>query len=107
MILNMKFRIGLLMLCCALALQAQMQMNVDQLVQFIRSELALKQHTDRQVAVYVKKLQLTERLTDKTILDLEAQGAGPKTVQALQELRDQTAAMKPPAPFASYDLGVK
>jgi len=102
MILNMRFRIGLLMLCCALALQAQMQMNVDQLVQFIRSELALKQHTDKQVAAYVKKLQLTEKLTDKTILDLEAQGAGPKTVQALQELRDQTAALKPPAHDATY-----
>jgi hypothetical protein len=102
MILNMRFRIGLLMLFCALALQAQMQMNVEQLVQFIRSELALKQHTDRQVAAYVKKLQLTEKLTDKTILDLEAQGAGPKTVQALQELRDQTAAMKPPSHDATY-----
>jgi hypothetical protein len=98
----MKYRIGLLLVCCALAVQAQMQMNVDQLVQFIRSELALKQHTDKQVAAYVKKLQLTEKLTDKTILDLEAQGAGPKTVQALQELRDQTAAMKPPTHDATY-----
>jgi hypothetical protein len=98
----MKFRTALLVLCCALGLQAQMQMNVDQLVQFIRSELALKQHSDKQVAAYVKKLQLTEKLTDKTILDLEAQGAGPKTVQALQELRDQTAAMKPPTHDATY-----
>lgn len=98
-----KFRIGLLLLCCCpLALQAQMQMNVDQLVQFIRSELALKQHTDKQVAVYVKKLQLTEKLTDKTILDLEAQGAGPKTVQALQELRDQTAALRAPTHDATF-----
>jgi hypothetical protein len=102
MILNMRFRIGLLMLACVVALQAQMQMNVDQLAQFIRSELALKQHTDKQVAAYVKKLQLTEKLTDKTILDLEAQGAGPKTVQALQELRDQTAALKPPGHDATY-----
>lgn len=98
-----KFSIGLLALyCCALVVQAQMQMNVDQLVQFIRSELALKQHSDKQVAAYVKKLQLTEKLTDKTILDLEAQGAGPKTVQALQELRDQTAAMRAPTHDATY-----
>ncbi|MBV9761861.1 MAG: hypothetical protein JO340_14970 [Acidobacteriaceae bacterium] len=98
-----KFPAGLLALCCfVLALQAQMQMNVDQLVQFIRSELALKQHSDKQVAAYVKKLQLTEKLTDKTILDLEAQGAGPKTVQALQELRDQTAAMRPPTHDSTY-----
>ena len=83
-------------------LQAQMQMNVEQLAEFIRSELALKQHTDKQVAAYVRKIQLTEKLTDKTILDLEAQGAGPKTVQALQALRDETATLKPPAHDATY-----
>jgi hypothetical protein len=98
----MTFCRALLMLSFAVMLQAQMQMNVDQLAQFIRSELALKQHTDRQIAAYVKKLQLTEKLTDKTILDLEAQGAGPKTVQALQELRDQTASLKPPTHDATY-----
>jgi hypothetical protein len=91
---NMRFRISLLLLSTALAMQAQMQMNVQQLVDFIRSELALKQHTDKQVAAYVKKIQLSERLTDKTILDLEAQGAQPKTVEALHVLRDQTASIK-------------
>lgn len=99
---DMKFRMALLALCFAVFAQAQMQMNVDQLAQFIRSELALKQHTDRQIAAYLKKVQLTEKLTDKTILDLESQGAGPKTVQALQELRDQTAALKPPTHDATY-----
>lgn len=86
----------------AAGLQAQMQMNVEQLAEFIRSELALKQHTDKQVAAYLRKVQLTEKLTDKTILDLEAQGAGPKTVQALQALRDETAALKPPTHDATY-----
>lgn len=102
MIMNMKLRIALLALCIAVIAQAQMQMNVDQLVQFIRSEIALKQHSDKQIAAYVKKIQLTEKLTDKTILDLETQGAGPKTVQAMQELRDQTAALKPPTHDATY-----
>jgi hypothetical protein len=87
--------IGLL-LCLALLLQAQLQMNLQQLADFIRSELALRQHTDKQIAASVKKLKLTEKLTDKTILDLQAQGAGPKTVEALQTLRDETASMKPP-----------
>lgn len=98
----MKFRITLLALCAALIAQAQMQMNVEQLVEFVRSETALRQHTDKQVAAYIKKIQLTEKLTDKTILDLEAQGAGPKVVQALQELRDQTAALKQPTHDATY-----
>ena len=95
---SMKFRIIPLLFCCALALQAQTEMNVDQLAQFIRSELALKQQTDKQLAVYLKKqVKLNEKLTDKTIQDLEAQGAGPRTVEALQALRDQTANLKPPS----------
>ncbi len=100
---NMKFRLALLAFCVVFALQAQMQMNVQQLADFVRSEMALKQHSDKQIANYIKQnIQLTEKLTDKTILDLEAQGAQPKTVQALQELRDKTAALKPPTAAATY-----
>ncbi len=102
MIMNMKFGAALLLVCFSLVLQAQMQMNVSQVADFIRSELALKQHTDKQIAAYVKKIELTEKLPDKTILDLQAQGAGPKTVEALQELRDKTASLKPPAHDATY-----
>ncbi|MBV8549660.1 MAG: hypothetical protein JOY54_00040 [Acidobacteriaceae bacterium] len=98
----MKGRLCLLVLCLGVALQAQMQMNVEQLADFVRSELALQQHTDKQIAAYIKKISLSEKLTDKTITDLEAQGAGPKTVQALQELRDQTANMKPSGRDATY-----
>ncbi len=70
-------------------------MNTQELVDFIRSELALKQSTDKQMAAEIRKLQLTEKLTDKTIIDLQAQGAGPKTVEALKELRDKTKNLKP------------
>ncbi|HZQ54799.1 MAG TPA: hypothetical protein VFB14_21530 [Bryobacteraceae bacterium] len=98
----MKFRLGLLVVSFALALQAQMQMNVQQLADFIRSELALKQQSDKKIGEYVKKIQLTERLTDKTITDLEAQGAGPRTVEALKYLRDKTANLKPPTKDATY-----
>jgi hypothetical protein len=93
-------------LCVAAALamqmRAQTQMNVAQIADFIRSELALKQHSDKQLAAYVKKLKLTEKLTDKTIVDLEAQGAGPKTLEALHELQKATAEMKAPAADATY-----
>lgn len=99
----MKLRlVSTLLLTAALSLQAQMEMNVQQLVDFIRSELALRQHTDKQVAAYVKKIKLSEKLTDKTILDLQAQGAQPKTVAALQELRDQAATLKPPSHDSTY-----
>jgi hypothetical protein len=101
MILNMWARLSLL-LCVACALQAQLQMNVEQLADFIRSELALRQHNDKQIAIGVRKIQLTEKLTDKTIIDLEAQGVGPKTVEALKALRDESAKLKPPATDATY-----
>jgi hypothetical protein len=100
--LNMKFRLTVLVVSFALALQAQMQMNVQQLADFVRSELALQQHSDKQIAAAVKKLELTEKLTDKTIVDLQSQGAGPKTVEALRELRDKTANMRPPTHDATY-----
>src|SRR3569833_325277 len=102
MIMNMRYRLALLALCISAVLQAQMQVNVQQLADFIRSELALKQQSDKKIAEYVKKIELTERLTDKTITDLEAPGAGIKTVDALKQLRDRTANMKPPTKDATY-----
>jgi hypothetical protein len=93
--MNMKFRLGLLIFGLVLAMQAQTQMNIAQLVDFIRSSIALKQQSDKQVANYLKKdVTLTERLTDKTIEDLRAQGAEPKTLEALRYLRDQSANVK-------------
>ncbi len=103
----MKFRLSMLVICCALILQAQMQMNVDQLAQFIRSELALKQHTDKQLAAYLKTVALTEKLPDKTIEDLEEQGAGPKTVEALRNVQKQAATLKPPAADPTYSPGTE
>jgi hypothetical protein len=101
----MKFRFALLLLSCAIALQAQMEMNVDQLAQTIRSELALKQHTDKQVAAYLKKVTLTEKLPDKTIEDLQEQGAGPKVVEVLKALQTQAATKKPPSSDPTYAPG--
>ena len=99
----MKSRAILIAVSSSLLLFAQTEMNVDQLAQFVRSELALKQQTDKQLGVYLKKeIHLSEKLTDKTIEDLEAQGAGPRTVDALHALRDQTANMKPPTHDATY-----
>jgi hypothetical protein len=82
--------------------QAAVQMNVQQLADFVRSELALHHQSDKKLGDYIRKIQLTEKLTDKTILDLQAQGAGPDTVKALQYLRDQTASLKPPSRDATY-----
>lgn len=91
----MKFRLSLLLLCLGLLLYSQTQMNLQELADFVRSELAMKRSTDKQLAAEIRKLDLTEKLTDKVIIDLQAQGAGPKTVEALKELRDKTKDLKP------------
>ena len=88
-------RILLLLLCFSLFLHAQEQMNVEQLVDFLKSELALHRSTDKQIAANIKKITLSEKLTDKTIIDLQAMGIGQKTAEALKELRDRTKELKP------------
>jgi hypothetical protein len=82
--------------CCAVSLWAQIQMNVQQLTEMVHSSVSLH-HDDRIVADYLKKVKLSEKLTDQTIQDLMAEGAGPKTVDALKRLRDESANIKTPS----------
>lgn len=100
MILNMWVRLCLVFVFAGVLL-AQIQMNVEQLKEFVRSSLALKHDSDKQLASGIRQIQLTEKLTDKDIIDLQTLGPGQKTVEALKFLRDQTASMKPPASAAS------
>jgi hypothetical protein len=83
---------------CALALllTAQSGITIEQLVSFIRSSIQLR-HPDKQVAAYLGKIKLTEQLDDRTIEDLDGQGAGPKTLEALRALRDASRSL-PKAP---------
>lgn len=90
----------------ALAATAEMSLTVANLVAFIQSAIKLKQ-PDRQVAEYLKHVKMVEKLEDQTIEDLQGQGAGPKTVAALKELRDvsekaKLAAAAPPPPKPVY-----
>lgn len=85
-----------------LAATAEMSLTVANLISFIQSAIKLKQ-PDRQVAEYLKHVKIVEKLEDQTIEDLQGQGAGPKTVAALKELRDTSEKLKlsaaaPPPP---------
>ena len=91
-------RVALLLVLC-LAAWGQMTITVEQLVQFITSAIQRKQE-DRQVATYLLKVHLSNRLDDDTIEELQSKGAGPKTVAALKNLRDATASLAAPAPKA-------
>ncbi|MDQ6698575.1 MAG: hypothetical protein M3Z36_00130 [Acidobacteriota bacterium] len=82
-----------LLLCVCVS--AQSALSVDQVVTFVRSSIKLKQ-SDKQVADYLKRLKLTQKLDDRTIEELQGTGAGPKTVAALHDLRDATATLATP-----------
>src|SRR5438552_13800017 len=99
-VVAMFFRVVALALALSLSGIAQMRMSVEQLLSFLRSSIQLKQD-DRQVADYVKKIKLSNRLEERTIEELQGQGLGPKTVQALHDLSGATASLPaapPPAP---------
>jgi hypothetical protein len=83
-----------------LAATPEMSLTVEKLVTFVRSTVKLKQ-PDKQVADYLHHVKMVEKLDDQTIEDLQSLGAGPKTVAALKDLRDNSANLAvapPPAP---------
>jgi hypothetical protein len=86
--------LGCLFLACVCA--QTMRLNVGQLKAFLRSSIQLN-HPDKQVADYVKKIQLTERLTEREIEDLVGQGLGPRTAEALRVLASATVELPKPA----------
>ena len=78
---------------------AQMKLSVEQLRIFVKSSIELR-HDDRRVAEYLKKVRLTEKLDDRTIEDMQGEGAGMKTVEALRLLRDASKDLPaPPKPL--------
>jgi len=100
--MRLRFRWGSLatsaLFVCASAL-AQQSLTVDQLLSFIRSSIKLKQ-PDRQVAAYITKLKLSERLDERTVEELQGEGAGPKTVAALSQLASASESLPKAQPQA-------
>src|SRR5262245_16908198 len=95
----MRVRVAWLLLIASFTAAAQQRLSVDQLLSFLRSSMKLKQD-DRQVADYLKKVKLTNRLDDRTIEQLQGEGIGPKTTQVLRDLRDASASLAAPSPQA-------
>ena len=86
-----------LLLSISLAAFAQSTVTADQVVTYIKSTIQSKQD-DKKVAESVQKLKLGSRLDEKTVQDLQRQGAGPKTVAALQKLSEASASLPAVAP---------
>ena len=97
----MRYRLLAAVFAVCLAAMGQ-TLSVDELAKFLQSSVQLKM-ADREVANFLLKARLKERLDDRTIEELQGYGIGPKTLQALHALRDrsqQLAVAKPIVPEA-------
>ena len=94
----MRSRLLVLVVCAGLtALGAEMQLTIEQLKEFVTSSIKLG-HADNKLANYLRKVKLTNQLDDRTVEELQGLGAGPKTVEALHQLRDESASLPKAAP---------
>lgn len=81
---------------------AAMSVKVSGLIATVRIALQHKQ-SDKRLAGELHKLSLDEQLDWRTIEELESEGAGPKTVSALEMLLEESQGLPSPAqpPFQS------
>ena len=77
-------------------LLAQQTITVEKLVQFMESSIKQKE-PDKQVAAYVSRVKLTEKLDDAVIEKLQNEGLGPSTVAALRRLGQASGRLAEPA----------
>jgi len=85
-----------LVFCLAAAAQTQ-TLTLDQLLKFLSSSVDLKM-SDSEVAKFLAKTKLSEKLDDVTIEKMVSNGIGPKTLNALRTLRDQSESMSTAKP---------
>jgi hypothetical protein len=82
----------------SLSLPAQTKVTVEQLASFVRSSIQMKL-PDKQVAATLKGMTLSQKLDGHTMEELQALGAGPRTAEALNTLREASQNLPaPPAP---------
>jgi hypothetical protein len=87
-----------------MAATAQAPMTLAELYSFVQSSQKFIKEgkmTDRELAGFLTKSKLSERLDDRSVELLQGLGIGPKTLEALERLRDQSktlAAAKPMEP---------
>ena len=94
----MKAKLRLLcafLLLAAFAL-AQRAMTVADVIAFVDSQIKLK-GDDRSTADFLRGIKLTQKLSASDVENLQARGAGVKTLQALRKLSEDSASL-PAAP---------
>ena len=75
--------------------------TVNQAIALVRAGLAAKQD-DKQTAKALGKLVMGERLEPIVVEHLESEGAGPRTLEELEQLADATARLAPPTPPPAF-----
>ena len=88
---------ALVVIAAAVAFAQSQITTVSQLVGFVKSSIQAKED-DRKVADFLHKIKLSEKLDDRTVEELQALRAGPKTMAALRELSAASANLPAPAP---------
>jgi hypothetical protein len=105
--MDMRFRhLGAVLVFCLAAAAQTQTLTLDQLLKFLSSSVDLKM-SDSEVAKFLVKTRLSEKLDDVTIEKLLAGGIGPKTLNALRALRDQSESLstaKPVPPPKKVEL---
>ena len=76
---------------CCLAMGQNNRMSVEKLIAFVQSSEKIikedKTMTDKQLADFLNRVKLTEKLEPRVIEDLQALDLGPLTLRALEKLR--------------------
>jgi len=93
----MQFRLVALAFAVSFAAPAQ-SLSVKQLFSFLQSSVQMKQ-ADKEVAGFLSKAKLTEKLDDRTVEEMQALGIGPRTLATLRVLRDQSQGLAAAAPM--------
>lgn len=101
--LRIAFRPVCFLLAASLAAlpAAEQPLSVAQLVELVRSSMA-KKRDDKQVAKSLSKITLVERLEPVVVEHLESEGAGPRSMEELSRLVDETAEFQPPTPPQAF-----
>jgi len=83
---------------CTLAF-SQKAWTAAQVIEFVDSQIKLK-GDDRTTADYLKGIKLTQKLEPRDVENLQARGAGARTLQALRKLSEDSASLAaaPPPP---------
>jgi hypothetical protein len=96
----MLYRLLAAVLAFGLSASAQ-TLTLNKLVEFIKSctdPQTRGRYPDKQVADFIKKMKLSERLDDRTLEQLEAMNIGAMTRHALEDLRDRSKTLSAAAP---------